>query len=124
MNTVNEIRLAALSQRRALALSQSQLASQTGVSRKWLSEFERGKTAAELGLVLRLLNGLGLQIAVTLALPKIETEKSSKIAKKIAANSNKSTLVDLDKLLNQYTINSCLMQILFILNRLPLNLHQ
>ncbi len=82
MNTVNEIRLAALSQRRALGLSQSQLASQTGVSRKWLSEFERGKTAAELGLVLRLLNGLGLEIAVT--------------------KTGASTLVDLDKLLNRY----------------------
>ena len=72
------------------------------MSRKWLSEFERGKTAAELGLVLRLLNGLGLQIAVTLALPKIETETSSKIVKKIATKSNTSTLVDLDNLLNQY----------------------
>jgi len=102
MNTVNEIRLAALSQRRALGLSQSQLAIQTGVSRKWLSEFERGKTAAELGLVLRLLNGLGLQIAVISGVPKIETEKSSKIDHKTAAKSDTSTLVDLDRLLGQY----------------------
>ncbi len=98
MNTVNEIRLAALAQRRALGLSQSQLASQTGVSRKWLSEFERGKTAAELGLVLRLLNGLDLEIAMTQRLPKIEIEKSSKMDHKTET----STLVDLDKLLDQY----------------------
>ncbi len=102
MNTVNEIRLAALSKRRALGLSQSQLASQTGVSRKWLSEFERGKTAAELGLVLRLLNGLGLEIAVTQGLPKTETEKSRKMDHKTETKSETSTLVDLDKLLNQY----------------------
>jgi len=102
MNTVNEIRLAALTQRRALALSQSQLASQTGVSRKWLSEFERGKTAAELGLVLRLLNGLGLEIAITRGLPKSETANSGKMDHKTEPKSGTSTLVDLDKLLNQY----------------------
>ena len=102
MNTVNEIRLAALTQRRALGLSQTQLALQTGVSRKWLSEFERGKTAAELGLVLRLLDGLGLQISLKLGVPKIETEKSSKTAQKLTVKLDKSTVVDLDELLNQY----------------------
>lgn len=102
MNTVNEIRLAARSKRVALGLSQSQLAIQAGVSRKWLSEFERGKTAAELGLVLRLLNGLGLEIAVTPSIHPIETANSSEKKHKTGTKTSASTLVDLDKLLNEY----------------------
>lgn len=102
MNTVNEIRLAALSKRRALGLSQTQLAIQAGVSRKWLSEFERGKTAAELGLVLRLLNELGLKITVTTTPPNIETEKKSKRDHKSGTKLEISPVVDLDQLLNQY----------------------
>ena len=50
MRTVNSIRVAVLSQRRALGLSQAQVAMHAGVSRKWLSEFEQGKVTAELGL--------------------------------------------------------------------------
>lgn len=84
MQTVNEIRLVALSKRHELGLSQDQVAALAGVSRKWLSEFERGKATAELGLVLRLLNGLGLEIAVT--------EKRS----------STSPAVDLDELLSEY----------------------
>jgi HTH-type transcriptional regulator / antitoxin HipB len=45
-----------------LGLSQTQLASQIGASRKWLSEFEAGKPTAELGLVLRALDGVGLAL--------------------------------------------------------------
>lgn len=41
-------------------LSQSELAQRCGVSRKWISEFEAGKTTAEFALVLRVLEGLGL----------------------------------------------------------------
>jgi transcriptional regulator with XRE-family HTH domain len=43
-------------------LSQSALAQRCGVSRKWVSEFETGKTKAEFVLVLRVLGELGLVI--------------------------------------------------------------
>jgi HTH-type transcriptional regulator / antitoxin HipB len=36
-----------------------------GVSRKWLIDFEKGKSRLELGLVLRALAVLGIEIAAT-----------------------------------------------------------
>lgn len=46
--------------RRQLGLTQSQLATSAGVSRRWLSDLESGKATTELGLVLRTLNTLGV----------------------------------------------------------------
>lgn len=50
--------------RLALGLTQAQLATRAEVGRPWLSEFERGKPTAELGLVLRLLDALDLRLSV------------------------------------------------------------
>lgn len=50
--------------RRDLGLTQAALAATVGVSRKWLSEFERGTTAPDLGLVVRTLDALGLEIHI------------------------------------------------------------
>jgi HTH-type transcriptional regulator/antitoxin HipB len=46
-------------------MSQAELAKRTGVSRKWIYEFEAGKATAELGLLLRVLDALGLGIELT-----------------------------------------------------------
>ncbi|MBL8672558.1 MAG: helix-turn-helix transcriptional regulator [Alphaproteobacteria bacterium] len=48
--------------RQALRLSQGALAAQVGVSRQWLVEVERGKPRAEIGLVLRTLQALGVRL--------------------------------------------------------------
>lgn len=48
-----------------LGLSQAQIAERARVSRQWVSGFEAGKSTAELGLVLRLLQALELHIDVT-----------------------------------------------------------
>jgi len=45
-----------------LGLSQAELARRAGVSRKWISEFEAGNTSAEIGLVMRVLDELGIVI--------------------------------------------------------------
>jgi len=50
--------------RRQLGLSQSQLAEQAGVGRQWLVAVERGKSRAEIGLVLQTLYALGLALSV------------------------------------------------------------
>ena len=47
METVNSIRLTVRGKRRALGLSQAEVAMRAGVSRKWLSEFEPSKVKAE-----------------------------------------------------------------------------
>ncbi len=50
--------------RRHLNLDQSDLASQVGVSRKWIIDIEKGKPRAEIGLILRTLEALGLRLSV------------------------------------------------------------
>jgi HTH-type transcriptional regulator/antitoxin HipB len=49
--------------RRALGLDQADLADQIGVSRLWVNQVERGKPGASLGLVLRALAAVGVELA-------------------------------------------------------------
>lgn len=51
--------------RQELSLSQAELADRAGVSRKWIYQFEGGKPTAELRLILRVLDALGLALDVT-----------------------------------------------------------
>jgi y4mF family transcriptional regulator len=50
--------------RRALGLDQATLARRVGVSRQWVVEVEGGKERAEVGLVLRTLAALGLEVSL------------------------------------------------------------
>jgi y4mF family transcriptional regulator len=45
-----------------LALDQRSLAQQVGVSRQWIVEVEKGKPRAEIGLLLRTIDTLGIQL--------------------------------------------------------------
>lgn len=48
--------------RKALGLDQGALAERVGVSRLWVNEIEQGKPRAAVGLVLRTLAALGVQL--------------------------------------------------------------
>jgi y4mF family transcriptional regulator len=48
--------------RRQLGLDQAELAERIGVSRQWVVGIERGRARAELGLVLRTLDSLGVRL--------------------------------------------------------------
>ena len=48
--------------RKALRLGQAELASRINVSRQWIIGVERGRARAELGLVLRTLDELGIRL--------------------------------------------------------------
>ncbi len=48
--------------RRKLGLDQAELAQRIGVSRQWVVGIERGRARAELGLVLRALDSLGVRL--------------------------------------------------------------
>ena len=64
--TVHQIQAVVRGRRKDLGLSQTTLARKAGTSRKWLSEFERGTTAAvELPLVLRVVTALDLAVTIT-----------------------------------------------------------
>jgi HTH-type transcriptional regulator/antitoxin HipB len=71
--------LAALikARRNQLGLDQETLALQAGVSRKWIIDVERGKSGAEIGLVLRTLRVLGISLEVNEGLPKPAAKQPS-----------------------------------------------
>lgn len=48
--------------RMELGLTQAELAERAGVSRFWVNRFEARKQTAEIGLVLRVLDALGLEV--------------------------------------------------------------
>lgn len=49
--------------RTKLDLDQKSLAAKVGVSRQWIVEVEKGKPRAEIGLILRTIDTLGIQLA-------------------------------------------------------------
>ena len=49
-------------QRTALGLDQKELAVKVGVSRQWIVEIEKGKPRAEIALVLRTIDALGIAL--------------------------------------------------------------
>jgi HTH-type transcriptional regulator / antitoxin HipB len=62
-NTV-DLALFVRDRRRALSMTQAQLAANAGVSRRWLSDLEAGKSTAEVGLVFKVVSALGLFLDV------------------------------------------------------------
>ena len=53
--------------RKELRLDQADLAKQIGTGRQWIGGIERGRSRAELGLVLRALDALGLRLDTAIA---------------------------------------------------------
>ena len=53
--------------RKQLKLDQAAFAKQIGVSRQWVIEIERGHPRAELGLVLRAIDALGIRLDADIA---------------------------------------------------------
>lgn len=51
--------------RKALGLDQSALADQIGVGRLWVNQIEKGKPGASVGLVLRALAAVGVELNAT-----------------------------------------------------------
>jgi HTH-type transcriptional regulator/antitoxin HipB len=59
-----DIGLVIRERRRKLGLDQGELARRIKVSRQWVVEVEKGKPRAEIGLVLRALDALGLGLSI------------------------------------------------------------
>ncbi len=51
--------------RRSRGLDQQELAQKIGVSRQWVLAVEKGKPRAEVGLILRALDALGVALSIT-----------------------------------------------------------
>jgi HTH-type transcriptional regulator/antitoxin HipB len=90
IRSIRDIAAAVRGRRLDLGLNQADLARQAGVSRKWLVEFEAGKPTAELGLVLRVLDALNLQLDMSI--------------NRDAAGESAGQDVDLDALLEEHRL--------------------
>ena len=55
--------------RKELKLDQAELARRVGTSRQWIIGVEKGRVRAELGLVLRTLDALGIRLDTTITSP-------------------------------------------------------
>lgn len=64
IRTPRELGAAIRDLRRRHNLGQQELASRIGVSRQWVVEVEKGKARAEVGLVLRALDALGVRLSL------------------------------------------------------------
>lgn len=64
VNVARDLGAAVRGRRLDLGRSQGDLAARAGVSRRWLSAFEAGKGSVELGMVLRVLAALDLELHV------------------------------------------------------------
>jgi HTH-type transcriptional regulator/antitoxin HipB len=62
IRTPGDLGAAIRDRRRQLGLDQATLAERIGVSRQWVIAIERGRRRAELGLVLRAVEALGLRL--------------------------------------------------------------
>ncbi len=62
VHSIADVAAAVRGRRLDRKLSQSELAQRSGISRKWISEFEAGKARAEFALVIRVLEALGLSL--------------------------------------------------------------
>lgn len=73
IKTAKEIGLLVREQRKSRGWTQDTFAQKLGVSRLWVVQMELGKSTAQIGLVLRALNELGLPMQIDLS-PKDETK--------------------------------------------------
>lgn len=62
LRTPRDVGLTIRERRRSLGLDQAELARRVGVSRQWVIGIEQGKARAELSLVLRTLDALGIAL--------------------------------------------------------------
>lgn len=65
VSTPSELGALIRDRRKSLGLDQGALAERVGVSRLWVNEIEQGKPRAAVGLVLRTLAALGVQLDLT-----------------------------------------------------------
>ena len=65
VRTPGDLGLAIRERRKALGLDQQELAKKVGVSRLWIIEIEKGKPRAEIGLVMRTLLALDLELRIS-----------------------------------------------------------
>jgi HTH-type transcriptional regulator / antitoxin HipB len=101
VRAIADVASAVRGRRTDLDLSQSALAERTGISRKWISEFEGGKTTAEFALVIRVLEELGFKLDLDLD-PSTPAPSASPVTSTADEARTSHPPVDLDALLEEH----------------------
>ncbi len=96
VTTAKEIGLAIRQRRQELGLSQQALADRVDVGRQWIVEIEQGKPRAEIDLMLRTLDALGLQVSVAAGKSSREVE-----AKRPLPDAQQGREVDINAIIEQ-----------------------
>jgi HTH-type transcriptional regulator / antitoxin HipB len=103
VHSIADVAAAVRGRRLDRGLSQSELAKRSGISRKWISEFEAGKATAEFALVIRVLETLGLSLNLSEDLNAAGTMSGAGTMSATATVSPSTNgQVDLDTLLEEY----------------------
>lgn len=105
IRSINDVSAAVRGRRLDMGLSQSDLSARSGISRKWISEFESGKPTAEFVLVMRVLEALGLCFELS-GPPTSAASMSASGTVSVSADMSPSpnSPVDLDALLEEYQV--------------------
>lgn len=82
LHSVEELGAAIRRRRRQLNLDQQSLAERAGVSRQWIVEIEAGKPRAEIGLLLRTLRALDLELEISMAETPLHRENEASTLRK------------------------------------------
>lgn len=101
VRSINSMRSRVLARRHELGLTQTELAKRAGVSRKWISTFESGSSRAELGLVIRLINTLKLDLVIVDGTPPIEEPQKRAVKAKDFVEKSKLIQIDLKEILSK-----------------------
>lgn len=103
IRSINDVSAAVRGRRLDMGLSQSDLSERSGISRKWISEFESGKPTAEFALVMRVLEALDIHIELT-GTPTSAAlmSASGTLSASAEVSPSPDRPVDLDALLEEY----------------------
>lgn len=82
LHSVEELGAAIRRRRRQLNWDQQSLAERAGVSRQWIVEIEAGKPRAEIGLLLRTLRALDLELEISMAETPFHRENEASTLRK------------------------------------------
>ncbi len=105
IRSISDVSAAVRGRRLDMGLSQSALSERSGISRKWISEFESGKPTAEFALVMRVLEALGLCLELTGApTSAILMSASGTLSASAEVSPPQDSPVDLDALLEEYQV--------------------
>jgi HTH-type transcriptional regulator / antitoxin HipB len=88
VRSIRDLAAAMHGRRRDLGITQAELARRAGVSRKWIYEFEAGKPTVELGVLLRVLDALDLELELS--------------ARSKSLQGAREDAIDLDELLEEH----------------------